>query len=93
MDKQSVSEERAQLLLHFLAHKVDHRTLTKLREQLFDRFQGEADIPVEDFKKESSRYLHIFKDDVEAMLLKDITTDESHQWVSRRKLSDFIDIY
>ena len=79
--------------MHLLTSKVDYRTLTKMKQHLFDKFDGDQDIPVEDFKKESVRFLHVVPAEIEEKIIADISTDESQQLISRQKLHDLVDMY
>ena len=45
-------------------NKVDYRTLNQMKQYLFDKIQGDQDIPIEVFKREASRYLHVLNDDI-----------------------------
>lgn len=93
IDKKNITDQRLKLLVHLLTSKVDYRTLSQMKQHLFDKFEGDQDIPVEDFKKESVRFLHVVPPEIEDKIIAEISTDDSHQLISRQKLHDLVDMY
>ena len=46
----------------------------KLKTNVFDQFHGE-EIPLEDWKKESHRFMHYYPEEVEQRLLDEISVE------------------
>ena len=64
-----------------------------MKQYLFDLFPGDLDIPVETFKKESLRYLHVYPLDIQDKIIADLSTDDSQQLISRQKLLELTEMY
>lgn len=60
IDTKKIDEPRQKLLLHLLNSRVDYRVLAQMKQYLFDKYPGDQDIPIEIFKKEGQRYLHVY---------------------------------
>jgi hypothetical protein len=45
-------ESRQKLLLLFMEKKVDHRTLLKMKQDIFDKYQTSTEISVDEWKVE-----------------------------------------
>ena len=64
IDTKKIDEERLKLLVHLIRCRVDYRVLTLMKSFLFDKFPGDQDIPVEDFKKEGSRFMQLYGQEI-----------------------------
>lgn len=52
IDTKEMSESRQKLLLMFIEKKVDHRTLLKMKQDIFDKFSASTEITVDEWKAE-----------------------------------------
>ena len=52
IDTKEMSEARQKLLLLFIEKKVDHRTLLKMKQDIFDKFSTSTEITVDEWKAE-----------------------------------------
>jgi Ca2+-binding EF-hand superfamily protein len=93
IDTKKIDEPRQKLLLHLLNCRVDYRVLAQMKQYLFDRFPGDQDIPVESFKKEASRYLHVYPQDIQDKITADLSTDDTQQLISRQRLLELTEMY
>ena len=65
MNTKKVSASRQKLLFNLMEHRVDYRTLLKMKNHIFDRFSPEHEITEQEWKKESARFMHIHSESVE----------------------------
>ena len=93
INNKNITDHRLKLLVQLLTSKVDYRTLSRMKQHLFDKFEGDRDIPVEDFKEESLRFLHVLPPEIEEKIIGEIAADDSKQLISRQKLNDLVDMY
>ena len=52
IDTKEMPESRQKLLLMFIEKKVDHRTLLKMKQDIFDKFSASTEITVDEWKAE-----------------------------------------
>ena len=52
IDTKEMPESRQKLLLIFIEKKVDHRTLLKMKQDIFDKFSASTEITVDEWKAE-----------------------------------------
>ena len=52
IDTKEMPESRQKLLLTFIEKKVDHRTLLKMKQDIFDKFSASTEITVDEWKAE-----------------------------------------
>ena len=50
-------------------------------------------MPIEDFKKASARYMHVYPQEIQDRIIADLSTDESWQLISQQKLLELTDMY
>ena len=65
MNTKKVAASRQKLLFNLMEHRVDYRTLLKMKNHIFDRFSPEHEITEQEWKKESARFMHIHSESVE----------------------------
>ena len=61
-----------------------------MKNHIFDRFPAEHEITCDEWKKESARFMHIHKGEVEDELLEDICVDGK---IDRHNVIELLDIY
>lgn len=52
IDTKEMPESRQKLLLMFIEKKVDHRTLLKMKQDIFDKFSASTEITIDEWRAE-----------------------------------------
>lgn len=52
-DTKDLSESRQKLILSFIEKKIDHRSLAKMKQDIFDKYSTSQEISVEEWKQEA----------------------------------------
>ena len=97
LSKDDHSEQRLALLSLMLDARVDHRSLMRLKQSLFDKnveIDGDKDdaISTECFIQERKHFMKDMPEEVEKRILEEIAGPEDGT-VSRKKLIELLDIY
>jgi Ca2+-binding EF-hand superfamily protein len=87
----NVPSSRQKLLIELIEAKVDHRTLINLKSQLFDSFPT-GNITMDDWRKESARYLRGISDDLLEKLIDELKTEDG-EMIDRVQLVEFLDTF
>jgi hypothetical protein len=55
--------------MKFIEKGIDYRTLYKMKDFIYNKYPKDEYLPLDVWKNESKRFMHIFSEDIEEILL------------------------